>query len=54
MEYIIAGLLSSKAAMWLDNGDRNLLKLVVYMRATEAVTLFIVHGIQKLMKMNQQ
>ena len=36
MELVIAGLLSSRAVMWLEPADRNLIKLVIYMRGVEA------------------
>ena len=42
-EYIIGGVLSSRAAMWLDSGDRNLLKLIVYMRAFDSISHIIVY-----------
>jgi len=54
LEYIVGGLLSSKAAMWMENGDRNLLKILIYMRAIEAFILLIVQGIIKMAKTNAQ
>ena len=36
LELVTAGILSSRPVMWLDAGDRNLVKLVLYMRGSEA------------------
>jgi len=36
VELVVAGLLASRPVMWLGAADRNMVKLVVYMRAVDA------------------
>lgn len=36
VELLVAGLLASRPVMWLNSADRNMIKLVLYMRSVEA------------------
>ena len=36
LEYIVAGMMSSRTVMWMEPGDRTFLKILLYMRAFEA------------------